>query len=78
MNQVANTVMISVEEYRALHQDAERIDALERLLFECKLNGVIGGGAKLNWHLRGGYRNAVVRFEGQTFRAAIDAAIKGE
>ena len=55
--------------------DAERLAWLERHLFEQKWNGVIDGGSRVDWHIRGDFRHTTRRMVGNTFRDAIDAAV---
>ena len=58
--------------------DAERLAWLERHLFERKWNGVIDGGSRVDWYIRGDFRHTTRRMVGNTFRDAIDAALKGQ
>ena len=57
----------------ACAKDAERIDAIEHLLFEHKWNGVIDSGSRTHWNLVGNWRHVVQGMEGKDFRTAIDA-----
>lgn len=63
--------------FEALRADAERLEWLERWLFEKRWNGVIGSGSQTDWTMAGNWRHITVKMRGQTFRAAIDAARKG-
>lgn len=57
----------------ALRKDAERLDWLERHLFEGKWDGTIG--RPKSWHMAGPYRHTLKTMHGDTLRKAIDAAM---
>lgn len=59
-----------------LEADAERLEWLERWIFERKWDGTIGRPS--DWYVAGNYRHIVQRMKGETFRDAIDAARGGE
>ena len=56
-------------------KDAERIDWLERRLFERKWDGTIGRPP--SWFMVGDFRHVVQNMTGATLRAAIDSAKAG-
>jgi hypothetical protein len=58
-------------------KDAERLEWLENL-FSSRWNGVIDSGSQRNWTIDGPWRHQVAKMQGNTFRAAIDAAIEKE
>ena len=62
-------------ENAALRKDAERLDWLERHLFEGKWDGTIG--RPKSWHMAGPYRHTLKTMHGDTLRKAIDAAMEG-
>lgn len=57
-------------------KDAERIDWIERTLFDKQWNAVIDSGSRTYWRICGPYRHVTAKMVGGTFRAAIDAAMK--
>jgi hypothetical protein len=61
---------------RRLEEDAERLDWIESKLFMRSWNGVIDSGSKYNWTIPSSWRHVVANMDGETFRAAIDAARK--
>ena len=63
-------------EVEALRKDAERLDWLERHLFDGKWDGTIG--RPKTWHMAGPYRHTLQKMHGNTLREAIDAALAGE
>lgn len=63
----------------AAQTDAEQLDWLERKLFVRTWNGVIDSGSNTRWRVADGdYRRMAATMNGDTFRAAIDAAMKGQ
>lgn len=56
--------------------DAQRLDWLERKLFDKRWNGVLDSGSRTDWTIQRGYRHVVQQMEGRTFREAVDTAIK--
>lgn len=56
-------------------KDAERLDWIEKRLFDKHWNGVIDSGSKTHWRIGEGYRHVMREMIGHTFRTAIDAAI---
>lgn len=63
----------AADEIEALREDAERLDWLERHLFEGKWDGTIG--RPKSWHMAGPYRHTLKTMHGDTLRKAIDAAM---
>lgn len=60
-------------------KDVERIDWIERNLFERRWNAVIDSGSSYYWSVRGDYRHTVKKLCGpRSFREAIDAALAQE
>lgn len=54
--------------------DSERLDWLERVLFDKHWDGTLG--RPCTWHMVGSYRYIVRAMRGPTLRDAIDAAAK--
>lgn len=54
--------------------DAERLDWIERNLFEHKWGGTLG--QPYDWFIRGDFRHTTQRMLGNDFRSAIDAAMR--
>lgn len=52
--------------------DAERLDWLERNLFDRKWDGTIGRAS--SWSMVGPYRHTMQKMHGETLRSAVDAA----
>ena len=59
-----------------LQADASRMDWIQRHLFGHKWNGVVGPGGQTRWDVMTGYRHITAKMTGDTFRDAIDAAMK--
>ena len=57
-------------------RDSQRLDWLERHLFEGKWDGTIG--RPKSWHMAGPYRHTLRTMQGDVFRVAIDAAMQAE
>lgn len=57
------------------HPDAKRLDWLGSNMFASKWNGVIDSGSRMQWSVAPDYRHKTPRMVGDTFRAAIDAAM---
>lgn len=62
------------QEVASLRSDRDRLDWLERTLFDKWWNGVIDSGSKTLWRMAGPHRHALQRMVGDTLRAAIDNA----
>lgn len=58
----------------SLRADAERIDWLERVMFQGHWGGTIG--VPKAWSMAGPYRHELAKMNGHTLREAIDAARK--
>ena len=56
--------------------DAARLNWIDKALFQHQWNGVVGAGAKTYWRIAGDYRQTAAKMEGETFREAVDAAIR--
>lgn len=52
--------------------DTERLNWLEKHLFERRWNGVLGEGSSCHWSIRGDFRHMLRDLDGDTLRAAID------
>ena len=72
--EAADALNAQAAEIAALRADAERLEWIERRLFVCKWNGVIGGGSRIQWSIAGDFRHTTQRMVGHTFRAAVDEA----
>lgn len=55
--------------------DAKRLDWLENNVFTSRWNGVIDSGSRTQWGVAPDYRHKTHSMCGNTFRAAIDAAM---
>lgn len=72
--QACQILVQAAAELRRLSADAQRLDWLERRLFEGKWTGTIGQAK--SWSMAGPYRHTLQQMRGETLRAAIDQAMK--
>jgi hypothetical protein len=59
-----------------MRTDAERLEWLDRRLFERKWDGTIG--QPCSWYMAGPYRHTLKLMHGDSFREAIDIAMNAE
>ncbi len=57
-------------------RDSQRLDWLERHLFEGRWDGTIG--RPKSWHMAGPYRHTLQRMRGDALREAIDLAMRAD
>lgn len=78
LSAAADKVLVLRARIAELEKDAARIDAIERHLFSHRWNGVIDSGSRTCWDLVGSWRHVTKNMVGNTFREAIDAAMREE
>ena len=59
-----------------LEADAKRLEFVESRLFGKSWNGVVGSGSRTDWRIASDYRHITRTMVGNTFRDAIDNAMK--
>ena len=72
----ARIILELLDKIDQLQADAARMDWIQRHLFGHKWNGVVGPGGQTRWDVMTGYRHITAKMTGDTFRDAIDAAMK--
>lgn len=71
-----DVVLALIERVKELERDAGRLDWIQRHLFGHSWNGVIDSGSRTSWSIYSGFRHETAKMVGDTFRSAIDAAMK--